>query len=320
MGSIETCTHYGNVNSGVLPLTEAGSSFYGFEGNGPEKNGGGLKSLSASHLPCAFEFGNMGGVGSVSESENPSPQDSHSVLDFKGGFDQWACSSGSILSFGHGERVSHGSYSKINEEDEYSAWADVMDHDNQWNQLNSKCGIESRLSENVNCLETATGYSSIKSKENHLWEERIGWLYAGDTTADNFPNSGASEVNHHKRPYMGDDIQVPKKHCAGSPRKPKAKPVPSKDPQSVAAKNRRERISERLKTLQDLVPNGTKVDLVTMLEKAISYVKFLQLQVKVLATDEFWPAAGGKAPEVAQVKEAIDAILSSHRHRNSSSK
>ena len=30
------------------------------------------------------------------------------------------------------------------------------------------------------------------------------------------------------------------------------------------------------------MPNGTKVDLVTMLEKAISYVKFLQLQVKVL--------------------------------------
>jgi hypothetical protein len=45
--------------------------------------------------------------------------------------------------------------------------------------------------------------------------------------------------------------------------------------------NRRERISERLRTLQELVPNGTKVDLVTMLEKAISYVKFLQLQVKV---------------------------------------
>jgi hypothetical protein len=44
---------------------------------------------------------------------------------------------------------------------------------------------------------------------------------------------------------------------------------------------RRERISERLRTLQELVPNGTKVDLVTMLEKAVSYVKFLQLQVKV---------------------------------------
>ncbi|KAI5066940.1 hypothetical protein GOP47_0017468 [Adiantum capillus-veneris] len=61
------------------------------------------------------------------------------------------------------------------------------------------------------------------------------------------------------------------------------------DPQSVAARHRRERISERLKILQELVPNGSKVDIVTMLEKAINYVKFLQLQVKVLTTDEYWP-------------------------------
>ncbi|KAL8266166.1 hypothetical protein R6Q59_003510 [Mikania micrantha] len=75
--------------------------------------------------------------------------------------------------------------------------------------------------------------------------------------------------------------------------------------------NCRERISERLKVLQDLVPNGSKVDLVTMLEKAISYVKFLQLQVKVLAADEFWPVQGGKPPKLSQVKDAIDALLSS---------
>jgi hypothetical protein len=99
-----------------------------------------------------------------------------------------------------------------------------------------------------------------------------------------------------------------------------------------------------------------------MLDKAISYVKFLQLQVKVcefnhlyiyiwffsvlffffppkpmdvwtnkniymtpflgfqvLATDEFWPVQGGKAPDISQVKEAIDAILSSQRDRSSSS-
>ncbi|MCO5550946.1 hypothetical protein L7F22_004441 [Adiantum nelumboides] len=34
---------------------------------------------------------------------------------------------------------------------------------------------------------------------------------------------------------------------------------------------------------------AARVDLVTMLEKAISYVKSLQLQVKVLSTDEYWP-------------------------------
>ncbi|XP_072961670.1 transcription factor RHD6-like [Typha angustifolia] len=124
------------------------------------------------------------------------------------------------------------------------------------------------------------------------------------------------DKSSQKRPYMGGELRTPKKQCGGINRKTKAKSTsPSKDPQSIAAKNRRERISEKLKVLQDLVPNGTKVDLVTMLEKAISYVKFLQLQVKVLATDEFWPAQGGKAPEISQVKEAIDAILSSQRDR-----
>jgi hypothetical protein len=52
-----------------------------------------------------------------------------------------------------------------------------------------------------------------------------------------------------------------------------------------------------------------------MLEKASTYVKFLQLHVKVLAADEFWPAQGEKAPELSQVKDALDAILSS-QHSN----
>ena len=45
--------------------------------------------------------------------------------------------------------------------------------------------------------------------------------------------------------------------------------------------SRRERIGERLRALQELVPNGSKVDMVTMLDKAITYVKFMQLQIKV---------------------------------------
>uniref|UniRef100_A0A0E0RJD8 BHLH domain-containing protein n=1 Tax=Oryza rufipogon TaxID=4529 RepID=A0A0E0RJD8_ORYRU len=60
------------------------------------------------------------------------------------------------------------------------------------------------------------------------------------------------------------------------------------DPQSLYARKRRERINERLKTLQNLVPNGTKVDISTMLEEAVHYVKFLQLQIKLLSSDEMW--------------------------------
>ncbi|EAZ40483.1 hypothetical protein OsJ_24937 [Oryza sativa Japonica Group] len=60
------------------------------------------------------------------------------------------------------------------------------------------------------------------------------------------------------------------------------------DPQSLYARKRRERINERLRILQNLVPNGTKVDISTMLEEAVQYVKFLQLQIKLLSSDDTW--------------------------------
>ncbi|XVE93500.1 hypothetical protein REPUB_Repub01dG0197900 [Reevesia pubescens] len=60
------------------------------------------------------------------------------------------------------------------------------------------------------------------------------------------------------------------------------------DPQSLYARKRRERINERLRILQNLVPNGTKVDISTMLEEAVQYVKFLQVQIKLLSSDDLW--------------------------------
>ncbi|GMN37879.1 hypothetical protein TIFTF001_007166 [Ficus carica] len=60
------------------------------------------------------------------------------------------------------------------------------------------------------------------------------------------------------------------------------------NPQSVYARKRREKINEKLKILQHLVPNGTKVDISTMLEDAVQYVKFLQLQIKLLSSDDLW--------------------------------
>ncbi|KAH7430919.1 hypothetical protein KP509_08G020500 [Ceratopteris richardii] len=113
---------------------------------------------------------------------------------------------------------------------------------------------------------------------------------------------GATAVTQHRR-RPADSLHVPRSVAAPRPKKgsrhplgpalntnlkPRAQQGSANDPQSIAARQRRERINARLKTLQELVPNGSKVDLVTMLEKAIHYVKFLQLQLKVLADDQFW--------------------------------
>ncbi|XP_042414466.1 transcription factor RSL3-like [Zingiber officinale] len=70
--------------------------------------------------------------------------------------------------------------------------------------------------------------------------------------------------------------------------KPRVGHGSSTDPPSLYARKRRERINERLRILQNLVPNGTKVDISTMLEEAAQYVKFLQLQIKLLSSDDMW--------------------------------
>ncbi|KAH9305468.1 hypothetical protein KI387_009872, partial [Taxus chinensis] len=72
------------------------------------------------------------------------------------------------------------------------------------------------------------------------------------------------------------------------------------DPHSIAERLRRERIAERMKALQELVPNSNKTDKASMLDDIIDYVKFLQLQVKVLSMSRLG-GAGAVAPLIADV-------------------
>ncbi|XP_076901194.1 bHLH transcription factor RHL1-like [Bidens hawaiensis] len=72
------------------------------------------------------------------------------------------------------------------------------------------------------------------------------------------------------------------------------------DPHSIAERLRRERIAERMKSLQELVPNANKADKASMLDEIIEYVKFLQLQVKVLSMSRMGGVAA-VAPLVADI-------------------
>ncbi|GJN24734.1 hypothetical protein PR202_gb12492 [Eleusine coracana subsp. coracana] len=75
-------------------------------------------------------------------------------------------------------------------------------------------------------------------------------------------------------------------------------------PPAPRPKLRRERIAERIRALQELVPNTNKTDRAAMLDEILDYVKFLRLQVKVLSMSRLG-GAGAVAQLVADIPLSV---------------
>ncbi|MCO5599256.1 hypothetical protein L7F22_053357 [Adiantum nelumboides] len=97
----------------------------------------------------------------------------------------------------------------------------------------------------------------------------------------------------------GDHAQSAVTNGAAKPRV-RARRGQATDPHSIAERNRRERIAERMKALQELVPDSNKTDKASMLDEIIGYVKFLQMQVKCLSMCRLGGAGVG-APLLADL-------------------
>ncbi|XP_076918594.1 bHLH transcription factor RHL1-like [Bidens hawaiensis] len=111
--------------------------------------------------------------------------------------------------------------------------------------------------------------------------------------AQNFGSPAAAAMNQ---------VQTAGGGGGGPPSQPRqrvrARRGQATDPHSIAERLRRERIAERMKALQELVPNANKTDKASMLDEIIDYVKFLRLQVKVLSMSRLGGATAGAVPPI----------------------
>nr|WCO08296.1 hypothetical protein [Suaeda aralocaspica] len=103
---------------------------------------------------------------------------------------------------------------------------------------------------------------------------------------------------YHGQP-MSNPVPVAPHQPAVRPRV-RARRGQATDPHSIAERLRRERIAERIRALQDLVPSVNKTDRAAMLDEIVDYVKFLRLQVKVLSMSRLG-GAGAVVPLVTDM-------------------
>ncbi|KAL4644793.1 hypothetical protein ACB092_02G189500 [Castanea dentata] len=75
-----------------------------------------------------------------------------------------------------------------------------------------------------------------------------------------------------------EDVPDKPVHPRGSSKRSRAAEV-----HNLSEKRRRSRINEKMKALQNLIPNSNKTDKASMLDEAIEYLKQLQLQVQMLS-------------------------------------
>ncbi|WOL07993.1 transcription factor UNE12 [Canna indica] len=141
----------------------------------------------------------------------------------------------------------------------------------------------------------------------------------GKAERDTFPSAalfspGFGHMQSHLRPNpppQAFHAQAKQGGIVAMPQPPAPRPKvrarrgQATDPHSIAERLRRERIAERIRALQELVPNTNKTDRAAMLDEILDYVKFLRLQVKVLSMSRLG-GAGAVAQLIADIPLSVE--------------
>ncbi|KAM0851914.1 hypothetical protein ACQ4PT_052121 [Festuca glaucescens] len=95
--------------------------------------------------------------------------------------------------------------------------------------------------------------------------------------------------------------------------RPRGKRARAAEVHNLSEKRRRCKINEKMKALQNLVPNSSKTDKASMLDDAIEYLKHLQLQVQMLSMRNglYRPPVNlpGRAPEPLPTLQMCTAVI-----------
>ncbi|XP_043711360.1 transcription factor SPATULA-like isoform X2 [Telopea speciosissima] len=80
-----------------------------------------------------------------------------------------------------------------------------------------------------------------------------------------------------------EGLEAPDAPSKSAPTRSSSKRSRAAEVHNLSEKRRRSRINEKMKALQNLIPNSNKTDKASMLDEAIEYLKQLQLQVQMLS-------------------------------------
>lgn len=204
MGSVQTCAFSENALGDISSPRPYGFDEYQAvleEGDVSEKTSELVKNVVISHSSSHSSPSSSNSSGFVFQATNYQPEEAHSLINFKTGYDNTMHANRSLLSFEQNERVPQNTYLKVtNHDDDCSVWEDNVNHNYQWNQINPKCSTDPRLLEDFNSFQTASSHGSITdiTKENHG-----DWLYSDATiVADSIHESRLKDASFHKHPHM----------------------------------------------------------------------------------------------------------------------
>uniref|UniRef100_A0A0D3A3N6 BHLH domain-containing protein n=1 Tax=Brassica oleracea var. oleracea TaxID=109376 RepID=A0A0D3A3N6_BRAOL len=104
------------------------------------------------------------------------------------------------------------------------------------------------------------------------------------TETEPFQMQPATETEAAKRKEREepvDDTEETGEEARGSTSRKRSRAA---EMHNISERRRREKINEKMKALQELIPRCNKTDKASMLEDAIEYVKSLQLQIQMMST------------------------------------